>query len=73
MQKNADHIAMVVNNNEYKVRIFDEEKESLLKKMQEILEKFSSVKFELSQLKRLVYASNRERFVAGGEDGLELN
>ena len=54
---------------EKKVRIIEEEKESLLKKLQDILEKFSSVKFELSQLKRLVFGSKRERFVSNGEDG----
>lgn len=32
-----------------------------------MLEKFTSMKFELSQLKRLVYGSKRERFVSEGE------
>ena len=54
---------------EKKVRTIEQEKESLLKRLQDILEKFSSMKFELSQLKRLVFGSKRERFVSNGEDG----
>jgi len=68
-QKNEVHIAKVVNSYENKVRVIEEEKESLLKKMQVLLEKFSSVKFELSQMKRLIFGSKRERFVSGREDG----
>ncbi len=30
---------------------------------------FSSMMFELSQVKRLVFGSKRERFVSNGEDG----
>ncbi|MDF1573485.1 MAG: transposase [Bacteroidales bacterium] len=33
-----------------------------------MLEKFSSMKFELAQLKRLIFGSKRERFVSGTED-----
>ena len=54
---------------ETKVRVIEEKNESLLKRLQDILEKFSSMKFELSQLKRLVFGSKRERFVSNGEDG----
>lgn len=45
------------------------EKTELEKKLQDILLKFTSVKFELAQLKRLIYGSKRERFVADTEDG----
>ncbi len=54
---------------ENKVRVIEEKNESLLKRLQDILEKFSSMKFELSQMKRLVFGSKRERFVSNGEDG----
>ena len=54
---------------ETKVRVIEEKNESLLKRLQDILEKFSSMKFELSQMKRLVFGSKRERFVSNGEDG----
>jgi len=53
---------------EKKVQVISDEKEVLLKKFQDMLEKFSSMKFELSQLKRLIYGSKRERFVSGAED-----
>lgn len=69
IEEKADHIAKVVNSYENKVRVIEEEKESLFKKLQVLLEKFSSMKFDFSQLKRLVYGSKRERFVSGGEDG----
>ena len=68
-RKNEAHIAKVINSCENKVRIIEEEKESLLKKLQDLLEKFSSMNFDFSQLKRLVYGSKRERFVSNGEDG----
>jgi len=58
-----------IDDFEKKVRTIEQEKESLLKKFQVLLEKFSSMKFELSQLKRLVFGSKRERFVSNGEDG----
>jgi len=58
-----------IDDFENKVRAIEQEKQSLLTKIQEILEKFSFVKFELSQLKRLVYGSKRERFVSNGQDG----
>ncbi len=54
---------------EQEIQIISDEKVALLKKVQEMLEKFSSMKFELSQLKRLIYGSKRERFVSGAEDG----
>lgn len=54
---------------EQEIQVISDEKESLLKKFQDMLEKFSSMKFELSQLKRLIYGSKRERFVSGAEDG----
>jgi len=54
---------------EKKVQVISDEKEALLKKFQDMLEKFSSMKFELSQLRRLIYGSKRERFVSGTEDG----
>jgi transposase len=50
------------------IQTISDEKEALLKKYQDMLEKFSSMKFELSQLKRLIYGSKRERFVSGTED-----
>jgi len=54
---------------EQKVRVISDEKEALLKKFQDLLEKFTSMQFDLSQLKRLIYGSKRERFVSGAEDG----
>ena len=69
IEEKADHIAKVITSYENKVQIIEEEKESLLKKLQDLLEKLSSMKFDFSQLKRLVYGSKRERFVSGGEDG----
>lgn len=57
---------------EQEIQVISDEKVALLKKVQEMLEmleKFSSMKFELSQLKRLIYGSKRERFVSGAEDG----
>lgn len=53
---------------EQEIQTISDEKEALLKKYQAMLEKFSSMKFELSQLKRLIYGSKRERFVSGSED-----
>ena len=54
---------------EQEIQVISDEKAVLLKKFQEILDKFSSMKFEFSQLKRLIYGSKRERFVSGTEDG----
>ena len=68
-QKNEVHIAKVITSYEQKTRVLEEKNESLLKRLQDILEKFSSIKFELSQMKRLVFGSKRERFVSNGEDG----
>ena len=53
---------------EQKNKILSEEKETLEKKFQELLEQFCSMKFELSQMKRLVFGSKRERFVSGGDN-----
>jgi transposase len=50
------------------IQTISEENNKLLKRIKDMLEKFTSMKFELSQLKRLVYGSKRERFVSGGED-----
>ena len=50
------------------IQTISEEKNKLLERIKDMLEKFTSMKFELSQLKRLVYGSKRERFVSGGED-----
>ena len=54
---------------EQEIRVISEEKEALLKKFQDLLEKFSLMQFDLSQLRRLIYGSKRERFVSGAEDG----
>lgn len=54
---------------EQKIRVISDEKEALLKKFQDLLEKYTSMQFDLSQLKRLVYGAKRERFVSGAEDG----
>jgi len=64
-----NHLKRRIQEKENQVQIITKEKESLLKKLQAMLEKFSSMKFELSQLKRLIYGSKRERFVSGAEDG----
>jgi transposase len=72
VKESEDQIAWykkAIEDFEEKVRIIEQEKQSLLTKIQEILEKFSSVKFELAQLKRLVFGSKRERFVSNGQDG----
>ena len=71
-KENEDQIAWykkAIEDFEEKVRAIEQEKQSLLTKIKEILENFSSVKFELSQLKRLVFGSKRERFVSNGQDG----
>ena len=65
----VNHLKRRIQEKESQVQIITKEKESLLKKLQAMLEKFSSMKFELSQLKRLIYGSKRERFVSGAEDG----
>jgi len=54
---------------EQKNKVLSEEKETLEKKFQELLEEFCSMKFELSQLKRLVFGSKRERFVSNQDNG----
>jgi transposase len=64
-----DHLKRRIREKENQVQVMAKEKESLLKKLQDMLEKFSMMKFELSQLKRLVFGSKRERFVSGAEDG----
>ncbi len=72
VRESEDQIAWykrAIEGFETKVRVIEEKNESLLKRLQDILEKFSSIKFELSQLKRLVFGSKRERFVSNGEDG----
>jgi transposase len=69
LTKERDHLGQKISILTKAYNKLEEEKESLLKKLQEILEKFSSMKFELSQLKRLVYGSKRERFVSNGENG----
>jgi len=63
-----DHLKRRIQEKENQVQVIAKEKESLLKKLQAMLEKFSSMKFELSQLKRLIFGSKRERFVSGAED-----
>ncbi len=63
-----DHLKRRIKEKENQVQVIAKEKESLLKKLQDMLEKFSSMKFELSQLKRLIFGSKRERFVSGAED-----
>lgn len=63
-----DHLKRRIQEKENQVQVIAKEKESLLKKLQDMLEKFSSMKFELSQLKRLIFGSKRERFVSGAED-----
>lgn len=63
-----DHLKRRIQEKENQVQVITKEKESLLKKLQDMLEKFSSMKFELSQLKRLIFGSKRERFVSGAED-----
>ena len=49
-------------------QVLKQENDHLGKKIQDMLEKFTSMKFELSQLKRLIYGSKRERFISGAED-----
>jgi len=71
-KESADQIAWykgTINDFEKKVHTIEQEKESILKKFQDILEKFSSMKFELTQLRRLVYGSKKERFVSNQENG----
>ena len=60
---------------EQKTRILEVEKEKLFgekneieEKFQDLLEQFCSMKFELSQLKRLVFGSKRERFVSNQDN-----
>ena len=62
------HLRRRVQEKEKQFQVIAKEKESLLKKIQDMLEKFSSMKFELSQLKRLIFGSKRERFISGAED-----
>jgi len=64
-----DFLKRRVQEKENQIQLITKEKESLLKKLQEMLEKFSSMKFELSQLKRLIFGSKRERFISGAENG----
>ena len=64
-----DHLKRRIQEKEDQVQAITMEKETLLKKLQDMLERFSSMKFELSQLKRLIFGSKRERFVSGAEDG----
>ena len=58
-QKNEVHIAKVITSYENKVRVIEEKNESLFKKFQDLLEKFSSMQFDFSQLKRLVKITPR--------------
>ncbi len=46
----------------------EQEREKLEKKFQDIIQQFCSMKFELSQLKRLIYGSKRERFISKPDD-----
>jgi len=71
-KESEDQIAWykrAIEDLEKKVRTVEEEKESLLKRLQNTLEEISSVKFELSQLKRIVFGSKRERFVSNQDNG----
>lgn len=68
-EKQVQSITKKIQEKEKQVLAITKEKDGLLKKLQEMLEKFSSMKFELSQLKRLIFGSKRERFISGGEDG----
>jgi transposase len=70
LEQQKENVALRSANQakDQKIQVISEEKEELLKKLQAMLEKFSSMKFELSQLKRLIYGSKRERFVSGAED-----
>jgi chromosome segregation ATPase len=59
VEQNVLAVQKEIQVKEQEIQAISDEKEELLKKFQDMLQNFSSMKFELAQLKRLIYGSKR--------------